>query len=170
MIQWFLITESFSFSILLVYWNMNLGLHMRRDVGLFTSSPIQSKEVMLQHPKPHPPFFLRVLYERALRQLRFTSLFLKDHVFGLIKAVRFGDRKDWKLTSPKNIRFCKSFLDMKFYIHTLYQESSHYTVCLDHWLQGWWSLDITALLPPPRLGCKGVGAVRQVNKKNMTGP
>ena len=30
-------------------------------------------------------------------------------------------------------------------------------------------MDITALLPA-RLGRKGVGAVRHVNKKNMTGP
>ena len=30
-------------------------------------------------------------------------------------------------------------------------------------------MDITALLSA-RLGCKGVGAVRHVNKKNMTGP
>ena len=31
-------------------------------------------------------------------------------------------------------------------------------------------MDITALLPAPSLGRKGVGAVRHVNKKNMTGP
>ena len=31
-------------------------------------------------------------------------------------------------------------------------------------------MDITALLSAPSLGCKGVGAVRHVNKKNMTGP
>ena len=31
-------------------------------------------------------------------------------------------------------------------------------------------MDITALLPTPSLGGKGVGAVRHVNKKNMTGP